>query len=238
MSRLTPEQSRLVEQYLPRVASLARTIAAGVSHANVDDLHSAGNEGLVEAALRYDPEAGVPFAAFAHYRVRGAMIDAARRAAPHVRRRSRALRALQASQALLEEANRNQPSPEVSDPRNLQQRVQAAADLVAQTTAAVMLSRLGPVDPESVADAQRDPEEQVAHGLALSRLRGLVDGCDDEAKKMIEALYVEGLSMHEYAAQLGISVSTISRHHARLVGKLAAQMQPPQQSAAARAPES
>lgn len=237
MSRLTPEQSRLVEQYLPRVAPLARMIAAGVSHANIDDLHSAGNEGLVEAALRFDPDAGVPFAAFAHYRVRGAMIDAARRAAPHVRRRSRALRALQASQALLEEANRNQPSREVSDPRNLQQRVAAAAELVAQTTAAVMLSRLGPVDPESVPDAQRDPEEQVALGLALSRLRALVEACDDEAKRMIEALYVEGLSMHEYAAQLGISVSTISRHHARLVGRLATQMQPSAQQGA-QAPQS
>jgi RNA polymerase sigma factor for flagellar operon FliA len=225
MSRLSPEQSRLVEQYYPRVAPMARSIAATVSHVNIDDLHSAGHEGLVEAALRFDPDAGVPFAAFAHYRVRGAMIDAARRAAPQVRRRNRAMRALQASQALLEEANRTQPSREVADPRSLQQRVAAAAALVAQTSAAVMLSRLGPVDPESVADAQRDPEEAVALALSLSRLRALVDACDDDAKRLIEALYVEGFSMHEYAAQLGISVSTISRHHARIVGRLASQMQ-------------
>lgn len=227
MTALTEEQSRLVEHYLPRVAVLARLISTGVSHANADDLHGAGCEGLIEAAQRYDPGSGVPFAAFAHYRVRGAMIDAARRAAPHVRRRTRALRALQASQALLEQAQRTAPAPDVSDPRSLRERVAAAADLVAQTTAAVMLARLAPVDPETVGHDGDDPEQSVAHAEALARLRRLVAGCDPEAQGLLHALYDEGLSMHELAARTGVSVSTISRQHARLLGKLAAAMQRP-----------
>ncbi len=225
MTALTPEQSTLVEQYLPRVAGLARVISTGVSHASADELHSAGCEGLIEAALRYDPESGVPFSAFAHYRVRGAMIDAARRAAPHVRRRSRALRALQASQALLEEAQRVQPSTDITDPRNLRERVEAAAALVAQTTAAVMLSRLAPVDPETVADTDDNPEDRALRTQVLERLRGLVDHSDQDTQRMLAALYSDGLSMHEYAAQTGVSVSTVSRQHARVLTKLAAAMQ-------------
>lgn len=227
MTALTAEQKRLVEQYLPKVGVLARILASGVSHATADELHSAGCEGLVEAALRYDPESGVPFAGFAHFRVRGAMIDAARRAAPQVRRRSRALRALQASQALLEQAQRAQPSPDVRDPRSLRERVAAATELVAQTTAAVMLARLAPVDPELVADPDESIEDDIARSQALVRLRRLVEAADAESKAMITALYVDGLSMHEYAAKLGVHVSTISRHHARLLSTLAAAMAQP-----------
>ncbi len=236
MTALTEEQSRLVEAYLPRVAMLSRILAQGVSHSSADELHSAGCEGLIEAALRYDATSGVPFSAFAHYRVRGAMIDAARRAAPHVRRRSRAMRTLQASQALLEQAQRRQPSGDVSDPRTLRERVAAAADVVAQATAAVVLARLAPVDPESVADPQQTPEDLVEHSEALARLRGLVDASDDEARQMIHALYVDGLSMHEYAAQTGVSVSTISRHHARLLSRLATAMVTPEAMGPAAAP--
>ena len=55
-------------------------LAARIPHASIDELQSAGYEGLIEAAMRYDPSIGVPFASYAHFRVRGAMIDAARRA--------------------------------------------------------------------------------------------------------------------------------------------------------------
>lgn len=224
---LTEEQSRLVEQHLPRVRSLARALAHSVSHADVDELQSAGAEGLVEAALRYDPTSGTPFVAFAHYRIKGAMIDAARRAAPQVRRRNRAMRALAATQALLEHAQRGQPSGEITDPRSLRERVEAAAQIVAQTTAAVLLSRLGPADPEQVPTPEASAEEQLAHVQALDRLRVIVDGSDPDARALIAAIYIEGVSMHEYAARMGVSVSTVSRAHARLLGRLATAMQDP-----------
>lgn len=227
MTALTEEQSRLVEQHLPRVHSLARALAYGVSHADLDELQSAGAEGLIEAALRYDPTSGTPFVAFAHYRIRGAMIDAARRAAPQVRRRNRALRALAATQALLEHAQRGQPNGEISDPRSLRERVEAAAQIVAQTTAAVLLSRLGPADPEHVPAPDASAEDCLEHVQALDRLRRIVDGSDPEARALVAALYFEGVSMHEYAARIGVSVSTVSRAHARLLGRLAIDMQDP-----------
>ncbi|MBX7083324.1 MAG: sigma-70 family RNA polymerase sigma factor [Nannocystaceae bacterium] len=224
MTALTPEQTRRVEQFAPRVGPMARKMAQGVSHASADELESAGYEGLIQAAQRYDPETGVPFAAFAYHRVRGAMIDAARRAAPATRRRTRALRALQATQALLEEAEKQQPSPNVGDHRSLRERVEAAAAVVAQATAAVMLARLAPVDPETVGDEEpQDEETRVDRVRVRERVRAALDtGCSPAERAMIEALYDRGLSMHEYAAEVGISTSTISRQHARLVARLAA----------------
>ncbi len=217
---LSPDQSRRVEQFAPRVPNMARRVAASASHASVDELASAGYEGLVRAAQRYDPGTGVPFAAFAFHRVRGAMLDAARAAAPAARRRSRAMKALQATQALLEEAESRQPSPNAGDPRTLRERVEAASALVAQATTAVLMSRLPPVDPEMVGDGAEAVDAAVDRQLRFERLRRVVAGRNDADRALIEALYDRGLTMQEYAAELGTSTSTVSRHHTRLVAQL------------------
>lgn len=216
---LSAEQRRWVEQCVPRIAALARALSPRIPHASLDELESAGYEGLVQAALRYDPASGVPFHAFAHYRARGAMIDCARRAAPEIRRRSRALKALQATQALLEHAESQQLPPGAADPRTLRERVAAAEQLVAQTTTAVMLSKLAPADPELLA-AGADVEGELAAEQTAARLRELVARCSEDEQKLIVALYVDGLNMHEYAEVCGKSVSTVSRHHAKLVARL------------------
>jgi RNA polymerase sigma factor for flagellar operon FliA len=52
-----------------------------------DDLVAYGMIGLLEAFDRYEAERGIPFAAFADYRVRGAMLDVLRTYDPFTRRR-------------------------------------------------------------------------------------------------------------------------------------------------------
>ena len=61
------------------VGKLAARLPPGV---DVDNLESAGLLGLVEAAQRFDVSRGVDFNAFAALRIRGAMIDEARRNSP------------------------------------------------------------------------------------------------------------------------------------------------------------
>jgi RNA polymerase sigma factor for flagellar operon FliA len=217
---LTPEQTRWVEQFVPRVAELAHQMARKVPNVGEDELVSAGYEGLVQAALRYEPTSGVPFAAWAHYRVRGAMIDAGRRAAPEMRRNARAIRMLEATQALLEHAQRKLVHRDVADPRSLRERVAVAAELVAQTTTAVILSRLGPEDPDTLVATEPDVETKLVRDQELALVQRVLAGCTAEERRMIDALYVQGLSMHEFAQELGKSVSTVSRHHAKLVARL------------------
>jgi RNA polymerase sigma factor (sigma-70 family) len=217
---LSPEQTRWVEQFVPRVAELAHHMARRVPNVSEEDLVSAGYEGLVQAALRYEPGSGVPFAAWAHYRVRGAMIDAGRRAAPEIRRQARAMRVLEASQALLVHAQRKLVHRDVVDPRSLRERVAVAAELVAQTTTAVMLSRLGPEDPETLAATEPDAESEIGKQQELGVVRRALAGCSAQERRLIDALYVQGLSMHEYAQEVGKSVSTVSRHHAKLLARL------------------
>jgi RNA polymerase sigma factor for flagellar operon FliA len=72
-----------VEGQLVWVKAAARRLArrAGPA-AEWDELYGWGAEGLVEAARSFDPERGVPFAAYARARVHGAMLDGMRAMSP------------------------------------------------------------------------------------------------------------------------------------------------------------
>ncbi|HLV67784.1 MAG TPA: sigma-70 family RNA polymerase sigma factor [Polyangiaceae bacterium] len=224
-AELTPTQRRWIEQVLPRVHATAHALRSRISHLSEEDLVSAGYEGLIRAAQRYDPESGVPFAAYAHYRIRGAMLDAARQALPSIRQRSRALRALEATQALLHEAQRSEAAPSDRAPESLRRRVETASALVASATTAILVSRLAPADPDSIGDDFGDSEATLLDQETRTRLRAAIDACTPSDRALIEALYFQGLSMHEFASQIGKSTSTVSRHHARILGNLAKRLQ-------------
>ncbi len=222
--QLTEAQQRRAAALVPRVEGLARVLARQVSSVSVDELRSAGHEGLVQAALRYDPDSGVPFGAFAHYRIRGAMVDLVRRVTPSIRRRNRAVRTLEATQALLEQAQKGLPTQGGLDPRTLRERVEAAADIVAQTTAAVTLAKAAPSDPDEVIAEGESAEDVAMQTQRTDALRAAMHDFNREDHALLDALYVRGLSMGEYAAELQRHKSTISRHHARLLSLLGRRM--------------
>jgi RNA polymerase sigma factor for flagellar operon FliA len=201
---LSPEQRARVEAFAPRVPAIARSLRRVVGIAP-DECESAGYEALTRAALRYDPSAGAPFAAYAFYRVRGAMIDAARNAFPDHKRARRLLNALEVTQELAE--LRLRPG---DDPRRIGERFSDAAELVREVTAATVLSRLFAGDD----DDGFGPEVRLS-------LRKVVAACDDDERALIDAVYVRGLTLTEVAAELATSVSTISRRHQRLLRRLA-----------------
>ncbi len=222
---LTPDQRRRVERARAMVDRMVRGMARRLPRMTEEDLRSVGYEALVKCGLRYDPQTGVPFQAFSYYRVRGAMIDAARRATPAVRRRSRALRALEATQALLEQAQAREHG-EGPDPRTLEQRVDAAAHLVAEATAAVMLAHTAAPDPERVADEHTaGPDEVLDDARIREHVRRAIARCSDEEQAMVQALYHEGLSMTELGERMGRNKSTVSRRHAALLRRLSQELQ-------------
>src|SRR3989337_476318 len=71
-----------VEAGLPFVEALARRMAATMPHSiDLSDLVQDGVIGLIDAAHRFDDSRGIKFETFAERRIRGAMIDALRKAA-------------------------------------------------------------------------------------------------------------------------------------------------------------
>ena len=77
---LTKEQQALVEGALHFMKVIAARL--GQEWANrlpQDEILAVAAAALVEAAQTYDPAHGVPFTTFAYHRIRGAVLDLARR---------------------------------------------------------------------------------------------------------------------------------------------------------------
>lgn len=227
MTSLTPEQRHRVERGKPLVDQLARMLAQRLARVTEDELRSAGYEALVKCGLRYDPANGASFRTYSFHRVRGAMLDAARRSVPGLRQRSRALRTLQATQSMLEQAERRETS-DGPETRTLQERVAVVAELVAQATAVVVLSQ-SIRDPEKVADdGSGDPEAVVLDVQLRDHVRHtLVRCCSEDERALLQALYDEGLTMTELGQRLGVNKSTISRRHATILRRLAEALRAP-----------
>jgi RNA polymerase sigma factor (sigma-70 family) len=66
--------NQAVNHYRRRIPQAAQGVI------DSEELHSIGELALVEASERYDATRGLPFGAFAYIRVRGAMLDAIRKA--------------------------------------------------------------------------------------------------------------------------------------------------------------
>jgi RNA polymerase sigma factor for flagellar operon FliA len=73
-ARVLARRNQLVESHLELVEPIARAIHQGLPPSfTLDDLISAGHWALIHAATSYRDELGVPFAAWARLRVRGAI---------------------------------------------------------------------------------------------------------------------------------------------------------------------
>lgn len=217
--RLTKDQQALVERAVHRVPQIARQIRHLLGGISFEECESAGYEALVRSALRFDPSLGVPFIGFAYPRVRGAMLDAARRASPDRRRLTRAIKLVESVEA----ARLNHQAPAVAgDPRSLRERVEAAAAMIREVTAAVVLTRIVDAEPERLADGATPVDEIVADEHTKAVVQRAMERCEPEERALLAALYFGEQTMHEYAAAIGVNVSTVSRRHARALAKLGA----------------
>ena len=104
---------RQIERALPYVARVARRYSGcGVE---TGELRAAGNLGLVEAALRFDPERGVKFITYADWWIRKAILEALEEQSGPLRLpryQHDRLRALRAARADLIATRGDEPGPE------------------------------------------------------------------------------------------------------------------------------
>ncbi len=93
VSHMTPAE--LVRAHAGLVRKLARRLTRATGGVvELEDLFSVGIIGLLQAQKTYEPAGGRPFAVFAEFRVRGAMLDELRRRDPmsqSLRRKARGL---------------------------------------------------------------------------------------------------------------------------------------------------
>jgi RNA polymerase sigma factor for flagellar operon FliA len=213
----------LAVRHLPLVKFVARKMSANLpSYVDLDDLVSWGSLGLLDALDKFDPGREVQFSTYAVTRIRGAILDGLQQmdwAPKQVTSKVRAVRRLR--EVLTNELG-YEPSVE-----QLAYRMDASPEEVRGWLLDDSVTRLKPLASQSGEDddARDDPassslEDQSIAG-EVAEIRGRVTvavrGLGVREQAVFLLYYRDGLTLREIATELGVSVSSATQAHTRLV---------------------
>jgi len=226
--RDSPEVLERFHGTLDLVDIVARQVRRTVGHGlELDELVSFGREGLLDAARRYDAARGVPFRAYANFRVRGAIVDGVRSIARLPRRAHERLRALDAAARVSEGAAEDvlgvAPRGDAADAeRALDAHLAALA--TAMAVGLVAQAAAGEEGEPTPIDARSSPEEAFGDAELLRVVREAITGLPHEEQELVRRHYLEGERFDRVASDLGLSKSWASRLHSRAVQRLATKL--------------
>lgn len=224
---VTLDPNELAESHLYLVEHVVQQLAAGFPrHVDRDELRGAGAAGLVDAANRYDPATGVPFARYASIRIRGAVLDATRTRDWATRRLRRDLRAIEQTTSELEERLQRRPEDE-EVAAELGLDVDAVRERRASALTSTLLTLDRPVgdglgETSLLADrvVERDeawlPETALEGNELVGTLRTAIAHLPDLPRQVLVQHHFEGKLLRDIADELGVTEARVSqlRHEA------------------------
>jgi RNA polymerase sigma factor for flagellar operon FliA len=213
---VTRADDDFIRLHTPMVRRIATTIARELNLSRLlDDLVSIGFEALLAARATYDPSRNIPFAGFAYYRVRGAMLDDGVNI-DGLSRRTLA-RILRAGDAAAEELGEERAQRDDSDEPD---RITLGFEvLFGKVTGALLCAR--------VAQEEQTPESQLIAELERARVRRAIAALDDRERTLLVALYFHERVLEDVAPEIGLTKSGASRMHVRALGLLRQTLAPP-----------
>jgi RNA polymerase sigma factor FliA len=223
----SPEVNELVETHIHLVGHVVNQLAARFPrHVDRDELHGAGAAGLVEAAHRYDPETGVPFARYASIRIRGSILDATRSRDWATRRLRRDLRAIEAASSELEAQLQRRPDDaEVAAAMGTDEASVRERRAAAITSTVLTLDRPTHAEDDSsgsLADRLVEEDDTWLPHAALERnelvgtLRTAIAHLPELPRRVLVENHFEGRLLRDIADELGVTEARASqlRHEA------------------------
>ena len=181
-----------------------------------DELVSAGYRGLFRAARRFDPKRKVPFRIYAHFRVTGAMLDAAREltGAPRPGRRPRTAYPHAMTLAHQDHEERRLEVP--VDERELDDLL---ADLVTSSALSSMTHDES-ADDRPTEETIESPESLVMRGEILAIVNQILGEMPPREARIIRYRYLHGQSTDRIALSMGVDRSWVTRLHGRALRRL------------------
>lgn len=218
----------LVMRYMGLVKSIALQVR-GVysSFAQVDDIVNEGLLTLAVAVDKFDPDKGIKFETYVSKRIRGAVIDLARRqdwVPRSVRRKARDID--QASSELFSELGRYPTDQEMACRLGVTQG-QYQEDLANSSMCNVLSldalfedrEQTGRSElPDDTADSR--PEDSMLRQELLETLTKAIESLRENEQTVISLYYQKNLSMKEIAQVMEVSEPRISQLHSRAIQKL------------------
>ena len=217
----------LIERYLPMASRLAARYRQ--TSEPVADLEQVAAVGLVKAVDRWDPDRGIPFAAFGAPTILGELRHHFRDATWDVRpprRVAELCRSVeQAHGALRAEIGREPSTAEVAASLNqsreaVEEAIEAGASRRLASVDTPVSDRTGM--PSTVGELVGETDVEYARVEARATVERLVAVLDARARRALRLWLEEGLHQHEIAQQLGCSQVHVSRILRRAIRKLAA----------------
>jgi len=218
-----PETVARIHEGMPVVDLLAHQLRRQLGNVDLDDLRSAGHEGLVGAARSFDPSHGVPFRRWANLKVRGAMIDAIRAQGNVPRRVYARLRAIEAADRVSEAAAEDEAQSPTKSDAEADARLDGYLARLA-TAMAVGLVAEASLDAEDAVDPVLSAEERLASHELGTFVRAAVDNQPEAERHLVKRHYFDGITFDEAAKELGLSKSWASRLHARAIEGIAREL--------------
>lgn len=219
------EREQLVTAHLDISRRAAAMIYPRVKeYTDFEELVALGNQGLVEAANRFEHGRGASFNTFAWYRVHGAIVDGLRKSTHLPRRVWNKLVALRAASEYLEHrgerevgaAAQGAAPPQGADALTALKSAMASIKMMYVTSLEGMAEAEG-FEPESGATSAEDVLDTLKIAKAL---KDALATLPEKERELVRMHYYEGKNLLEAGAELGISKSWASRLHAQAVDRL------------------
>lgn len=222
---------RLVLDHADLVRKIAYHLLARMPvTVDVDDLIQAGMIGLIAAARNYSADRGASFRSYAGIRIRGAMLDEARRADWVPRSVRRGVREMQAASRRLQRENGSDARPD-----EIAQALGVSLDsyhrLVHDSVACRTLSyeqvfaMQEQFSPDPPGDTGPTPHQQAESDDFHTALAAAIEDLPQRLKLVLSLYYDEELKLREIGEVLAVTESRVCQLHAQAREELRNRMQ-------------
>ncbi|HQU08546.1 MAG TPA: FliA/WhiG family RNA polymerase sigma factor [Opitutales bacterium] len=227
--------SRLIEQYLPLVDQVVRSLLPHFpAHADPDELHSLGVLGLIDAVRKFDPKQKATFIGYAQLRIRGSILDELRKQDCMPRTARAKTRRLQSAVETLEQRLGRAPTrEELCKALSLSAEGLERFERQATPPSFVSLQAGMLCAPnndlrleEAIADDAQLPCSELLERKELNHmLADHILTLNERQRKILALYYYEGLKLSEIAQVFGVSEARICQIHLQTLTKLKRQLQ-------------
>ncbi len=224
------ERDQVLVKHLPTVRLIARRIHERLpQHVDLEDMVSAGTTGLIEAFAKFNPGKEAQFKTFAHFRIRGAILDFLRTldwSPRELRRQGRAHE--EAVRTATRKLSRTPSEQEIAAEMQLtlSEYQTLIGDLRGLEIGSLQAHRSedsGDEELDYVPTAHEDdPLFRCLKGETKQRLADAIEELPEKERLVLTLYYYEELTMKEIGLTLGVVESRVSQIHSAAVVRLRA----------------
>lgn len=226
------DRGQAVSENVAIVRFIARQIHARLpQQVELEELISAGNLGLVDAATKFQGSKKVQFRSYAQFRIRGAILDSLRATDWSPRSLRRQGRAMEEAVCALNQRGMESPSDvHIAEEMGLDLPAyqHLLGELKGLEVESLQLERNSDTGEQEISllagPAADDPLFRCLQGEMRERLVAAIDTLPEKQRLVLSLYYYEELTMREVAHVMGVVESRVSQMHASALLRLRASL--------------